>query len=212
MSVFTLSKTVDRFVPMWVRPIIGLMGNLFLVWIFLRMFIEPMKYEDWIFERAFFVFLFEFLSVHATVMTTGKPKNGKKPGIVAKLFLLVIYSIFAVTLGIQTNEWLLPVMFFVSTLAKIAAISALPKKRNNSGWALFMVFMIVIFSLAFLSDQLVTWFPLPAELMEGRKYVQFDPPQLFMAWGVVYYSVLFLLGLFFGIRGWIEGFRVELNE
>ncbi|MBI2668720.1 hypothetical protein HYX14_02670 [Candidatus Woesearchaeota archaeon] len=179
-------------------PAISVVGNLFLAWLFLRAIIAPEQYANFILKIGIMIYVIEFLSVHSGIMLSEREHLGWR-AIPRSFMLIALYSVFALGAGFMAKNWLVPIIFFVSLIAKVAGLKPADGKLWISGLLLIGSMGLAMFPAQLLQSHS----PLPTGIYEAileRSSGLETRPLIFMFWGVLYYVLSAMLEVFFFFR------------
>lgn len=176
----------------WVSFVISVQGYLFLSWLFIQALLYPLKNLGLLYTTGIVTLIIEFLNIHSSiVLNLYREKLGKKFEPLLKLFLLFIYSIFIVFLGIFSENIYISIIFFVSLVSKILANKVVPSGLNTYQFRLYLATLIISILGARLWEHL---FSFPQKVYEARPDnitgILVDRPQTLVVWGISYYLSL----------------------
>lgn len=168
--------------------IVSVIGCLFLSGLFLRAILSPAEHADFILKTGILIFVIEFLTMHSSVML-GKRDEIEQKGWKAffgKMFFIILYSLFAIGTGYGTQNWILPLVFFISLVAKVFG----KKATKDMTWFPVILLMAAQMLAIFPGQLLQTYAPLETELYDAimaRSSGMENIPLFFIIWGVIYY-------------------------
>ena len=176
----------------WVSFLISVQGYLFLSWLFIQALLYPLKNLGLLYTTGIVILIIEFLNIHSSIMLNlYQERLGREIRPLPKLFLLFIYSIFIVFLGIFSENIYIPIIFFVSMVSKILASKVIPSGLNTYQFKLYLTTLIIAILGASLWEHL---FSFPLKVYEARPEnitgILVDRPQTLVVWGVSYYLTL----------------------
>ena len=191
------------------RPIslvISLSGISVALYFLLVALIDPINHVSFIFNTAMLAYLMEFLSLHAAAMLVDKKSK--------QYWLLGVYSLFAVTVGLIFFNWIAPLYFFVGVISKFFANRAID---NLSPIVLpVALFIFSTFVIIFAAPVIINLFPMPDSVLAQKppnsSGLFVDTPQLLLACGILYYLLLVALEFLFYFKKIPANFiRIENN-
>lgn len=168
---------------------VPLLGNLSLVWLFAEALLFPLAHVEFVLRTSVAMGFIEFLSAHSSAMLAGGRRQRGGVALPWRLYLVVLYGLFAAMLGATFDNFLLPLLFVVSLVSKVFGRTA--KSETLPVTVFYLVLVIGTLGVAVpLAEALERFAPLPAELAArfGDASGSLRAPRLFLVWGTLYYS------------------------
>lgn len=185
---------------------------------FLQALLNPVANVSWIYSGALAIFFIEFLSIHSSGMLSGYHQEKKRAfehGRPIKEvlkdnphFLIIFYGIFTVAISLFLKVWFLPLYFLASTYIKIHAVSRkdIPPEQENKNMLILsvLIFLGTTFFVAYTIPVWTNIFPFPDSVLAAKPSnasgVFVDTPQTLLVWGVLYFSIHFLINIYILIK------------
>ncbi|MBU0470331.1 MAG: hypothetical protein KKA62_06185 [Nanoarchaeota archaeon] len=180
---------------------ISVIASVSLIWIFISSLLFPEKNVNFIINTGMLIFIFEFLSVHSSVMIIGIQQSPKKM-FWLKVGLFSFYFLFVTVVALVESNWFFLFLFLSSLATKIF----LNKAVDRSIMSILTPFIYV--ALLLISVSIVCSFPhffeiifpFPAEIMQtltesGSTGLFIEVPQTLLSWGALYYSLSLIVNL-----------------
>lgn len=178
--------------------IISVAGNLSLAWLFLSAILWPSIHREFIQNTGALFFLIEFFGIVSSAFALGianqaKPPEERDPRIIMygsfsgpgggrpmtlhqmRWLIIAVCMIAVGGVGLSMQNWILPLIFFVSLISKFFASRA---TENPARFALSIMALIMILVVA-----VVISIPLGF-------FASFGDDGDILVWGVLYYAVL----------------------
>lgn len=181
--------------------VLAVVGNLFLVWLFLRALLAPLNHVAFIHQTFLLIFV-EALSIHASIalnnIRAGHPEAGAPQ---SPFGVVVLFAAIAMLLGYAFGNYALLLFFIVGLGAKALANKAAPPESKLVANLPFFVLFFSMLSTIPLAPVFQSRFPFPAEfytrkvegMMEELANILPYNSHDYLAWGVVYFSLLAIL-------------------
>lgn len=206
--ILNVISRINAFIPNPVKTIILFASNGLIIWLFLRALLYPEVYTEWIYKNAILIFIFEFLSIHSSCISTAFTPENKKNGITSIFLTILIYLYFAVFAGFMFGNWFLPLYFIISTCIKIYGATKFSLQKSIIPPITVIFFIVSAFSIIFAEPLIKTLFPLPARVLQSRPAgasgLFIETPQTTIVWGIVYFSIYFIANMVLLIRARIR--------
>lgn len=176
-----------------------------MVAVFLQALLRPEANADWIFRGAFLIFIFEFLAIFAQLWPIKLIEDWRKESKVDKavvigqgLFISAGILGFAIIFSYLAGNILAAAYFTISMGSK--AYTHLNTKADlHSIYVSILIFIGTLFLSTFLTQVWTTLFPFSNEVLANKldnsSGLFVDFPQVQLAWGVLYFSILTLYEL-----------------
>lgn len=196
INVTTLLKILNT--------IFTFLSSIAIIGFFVQALLYPESNVNWIYSSAIIIFVVEFLSIHSSAMMMGDvlSKNKKKNA----TYLFLFYLFFTVVMTVAFKNYILPFLFILSTYIKFFMVRHIQTSKTY----LLVAILTLIVSLIIVSvgaSFLQNLFPFPQEVLMAKPAdatgVFVEVPQTVLAWGVMYFSIQFLINLFLEIKNWV---------
>lgn len=191
---------------------IALVGNLSLACQFFIALVDPVAHEYFISQLGIMVYLFEFLSIHSTMMLMGFATDDRPRWRSIPVALVGGYGIFALAIGVGFHTWVAPIFFMVSVISKLAGKPLNEEAQRRAAlpiaWLLLWTFVTVP-----MADFWQSVFPFPENLhlKTTGTGVFVDQPQALLVWGMGYFITLAIVDVYF-FRKALRGRRMRLAD
>ena len=181
------------------------LSSISIIGFFVQALISPELNINWIYTNAVIIFIIEFLSIHSTAMMIGEAHSKDKKKNATHLFFL--YLFFTIVLTVIFKNYILPFFFILSTYIKffMGRYIADSKTYLLISILTFIIPLIIVIIGANLLEYL---FPFPQEVLMARpvdaKGLFYDVPQTVLVWGVLYFSIEFIINLYLQIKTCVQ--------
>ncbi len=181
--------------------ILSVVSLVLLISNFLLALMFPSENVKFIFDTAVVLFLVEFLTIVFSFYFTKPTKTRKER---RQLFLiLILASICIVFIGIASQTLIPPIFFVISLFSKFSQNKA---SENPHILVFYIVLVLLTVSAAALTESFwVSTFPIDQEIVLENVPITTSskrmlPPQVLLAWGVLYYTTLLVINVVYFLR------------
>lgn len=179
------------------------LSSIAMIGFFVQALLYPEFNINWIYSSAVIIFVIEFLSIHSSGMMMGEvlSKDKKKNA----TYLFFFYLFFTIGLTVVFKNYILPFFFILSTYIKFFIGRHFAANKIYLIINIFtLVIPLIIVSVG--APFLKNLFPFPQEVLMAKPAnatgVFVDVPQTVLVWGVLYFSIQFVINLFLEIKNW----------
>jgi|GEM_PF-1696501 len=183
--------------------IVPIFSYLFIIGMFIDALLRPLSNISFIYGFGMFMFVAEFLSIHSTGMMPSINKFGR-------FGLMAGYILFALVFSLFLKTPYPALMLILSIAAKSFRRKPLPSDLSQGdikdyifGISLITFVLSTVFVSIF-SSIIAVLVKMPPELISYKPSntsgIFVDAPQTLLIWGVLYYSILIIVNVWFIIR------------
>lgn len=176
----------------------ALAGNLFLVWLFLRALMSPLDHIAFIHQVAFLIIV-EGAGIQVAFQLNEIRAGRIEPGTTSSPFwAAVLFSGLVIGLGYAYGNYAIPLIFAISTAAKVLGYKAAPPESRLIARLPFLILVASVPLMFLLTPFFQSRFPFPPEfftykvegVLEGMARVLPYSVYPNLVWGLIYFSLI----------------------
>lgn len=166
----------------------SVISYLFVVWIFLTAWLNPLQHLDFIYGTGVLIYLVEFFSIHSSGMLQ---PNGLK--LHTKLLLGLFYVTFVGFAMTALTDNIYPLLIFIGSVSAKVFAPANRKPADDFTFYILLLLGTTFFTIIVFAP-ISGLLPLPEAVSLAKPATAggmfTDQPQTLLFWGILYYGIL----------------------